>query len=94
MTENTERKDVKKLLQERKPSYVVWDKGKPVAASDEKEARRLEGRALIIDNVLKEMGYEKGWENYNEYVTKMSQDFPKYMKFLDRVSELAKKAGV
>ena len=95
MTENTEKNDVKKMLQERKPSYIVWDKGKPVTASDEKEARRLEGRTAIIDSVLKEMGYAEGYGKYNEYVAQMVKtDFPAYMKFLKRVDELAGKKGV
>lgn len=75
--------------------YVVWDKGKPVAASDEKEARRLEGRIAIIDQVLKEMGYEEGYAKYQEYVNEMMKDLKgKYMPFLKRVDELAEKIGV
>lgn len=75
--------------------YVIWDNGKPVAASDSREARRLEGRTAIIDQVLKEMGYAEGYEKYPEYVNEMMKDFKgKYMPFVERVDELAKKQGV
>ncbi len=75
--------------------YVIWDKGKPVAASDSREARRLEGRMGIIDQVLKEMGYSEGAAKYQEYVQEMMKDFKgKYTPFLERVDELAKKQGV
>jgi len=73
--------------------FAVWDKGKPVAATP-KEAARLRKRLRIIDKVLKEFGYSKGIERYYEIVTEMAQnDFQKYLKFLDRVQELARKEG-
>lgn len=73
--------------------FVIWDKGKPVAAT-KKEAKRLRKRLKIIDKVLKEFGYKEGVKRYTEVVTKMAQkDFEKYKKFLDRVQELAKKEG-
>jgi len=77
------------------PKAVIFDNGKPVAASDKKEAERLTGKIAIIDKVLKEMGFPKGYENYNEYVQEMAnKDFKKYIKFLDKVDKLSKEQGI
>ena len=73
--------------------FVIWDKGKPIATTP-REAERIKKRLRIIDKVLKEFGYKEGMKRYNEIVTEMAQkDFSKYVKFLDRVQELAKKKG-
>ena len=72
---------------------VLWKDGKPVMATP-KEAERLRKRLKIIEKVLKEFGYNEGMEKYQEIVTEMAQkDMKKYMKFLERVDELAKKEG-
>ena len=77
-----------------KPVFVVWEDGKPTS-NDPKESSRLEKRMLIIDKVLKEMGYPDGAERYSEIVTELaSKDFKKYMTMLDRVSEEAKRQHV
>lgn len=73
----------------------VFDEGKPVGSTDEKESKRLEGRIKIIDEVLKDMGYKEGYNKYQEYLSQMVQeDFDRYMTFLNRVDEMAKKQGV
>ncbi|MEK6840001.1 MAG: hypothetical protein AABX72_03600 [Nanoarchaeota archaeon] len=73
---------------------VFSNSGKAVASSDKQEAVRLEGRVAIIDEVLKEIGYSEGYQNYTNYVQEMMKDFSgKYIPFLNRVEELAKKRG-
>ena len=73
---------------------VIWDKGKPIATTDKKEAERLRKRIKIIDEVLKSMGYEEGYAKYQEYIEQMtSEGFDKYVAFLQKVDELAKKRG-
>ena len=73
--------------------FTVWDNGKPIAASSDKEAKRLTGRILIIDIVLKEMGYENGYENYQEYIKEMtSNGISKFIEFNSKVDNLVAKA--
>ncbi len=69
---------------------VFWGKNGPVAATDNKEAERLNNRIVIIDKVLKEMGIPEGYIRYAEIMNMWIKDMPKYMKFLDRVDELSK----
>lgn len=73
---------------------VVFDKGNPVATNNKQEATRLKKRLEIIDRVLKEMGYNEGYANYQEIVEKMArEDFDKYLKFLERIDEEVNKKG-
>ncbi|MCK4634338.1 MAG: hypothetical protein KAT37_00515 [Candidatus Aenigmarchaeota archaeon] len=73
---------------------TIFDKGKPIATSDEKEAKRLAGRTQVIDEVLKEIGYKDGYDKYEEYINDMTEnDFPKYLKFVKRVDELSEERG-
>lgn len=77
------------------PNFVIWKDGKPVAASDPKEAERIAKRVVIIVKVLTEMGFKDATHNnFSEYVSKLAEtNFKKYMTFLDRVDVLAKKEG-
>ncbi len=74
---------------------TIFEDGKPVATSNEEEAKRLTGRIAIIDEVLKEMGCPEGYAKYNIYIPEMvKQDFKKYEEFMERVDRLAKERGV
>ena len=74
---------------------TIFDNGKPVATSDNKEAERLIGRIAIIDEVLKEMGYLEGYAKANIYIPEMvKKDFKEYKKLTERVDKLAKERGV
>lgn len=78
----------------KKPTFVVWDKGKPVTTNSKEEVNRINKRIKIIGRILKEMGYPDGYTKYEKYVNEMARtDFNKYMTFLDKVSEEAKKEG-
>jgi len=71
-------------------TIVTWKDGKPHSTNNEAEAKRLVGRALIIDRILKEMGYSEGWNNYAEIVNEMvATDFTKYTDFVKRVQDEA-----
>jgi len=63
-----------------------------VSFPSEKEAEHLDEKMVIIDKVLKEMGFSEGCAKYSEYMQEMAtKDFEKYMEFLKRVDELGKK---
>ena len=68
-------------------NFVVWDGGKPVAASDRDEAKRLNKRIIIIDKVLKEMGFKTGYDDYEQHLSTLVKDFTLYMKFIQMVDE-------
>ena len=71
-------------------SFIVWKDGKPVSASNPKEAQRLQKRIKIIHEVLKDMGY-KNTDDYPTILAHMAQtDMGKYIDFLKHVDKLAK----
>lgn len=65
---------------------TYFDKGKPIATDNKDESDRLALKINKIDQVLKEMGYPKGYEEYTSAVNDMAtNDFTKYMEFLKRI---------
>lgn len=67
---------------------TIWNNGKPIATDNQDEAKRMNDKIVVIDRVLKEMGYTKGYDEYTTAINDMvSKDFNKYMDFLKRVNQ-------
>ena len=72
--------------------FVVFKDGKPILASDSKDAERLNKRMVVVDRVLKQMGNQDGADRYQEIMNDLgSNHFDKCMEFLKRVDEEAER---
>lgn len=74
---------------------IIWHDGKPIASDNVDEAKRLSDKVVLIDKILKEMGYSNGYEEYVFAVNDMTaNDFPKYIEFLKKTDEQQKQNKV